>query len=291
MSAYVADAIRRELGVAIQPAWVSSVGVAPTARAWFDREIATLVAQGRALADDSLRRKAERLRGQAIAALHLDRLDSAPPENRARLDALGADAERLLEGTERRVQDVVSMTRDLAPRLVRELAARIAEHPGGESIAASVESVSTSIAEGTRVALRNELASARDKLARVLVEIASGVGEAGLEPELRVDFLGMPTPTLPKELRSFAFDAKRWPAPLRAKRIESRLVDSGDAIVRMLSDFAIALRAWARAALARLGEQFAAQADPLRGRVHRNVSSPEDDASIRDDLEALGADP
>jgi hypothetical protein len=177
----------------------------------------------------------------------------------------------------------------LAPRLVRELAARIAGRADDESIAGAIDSVVASVADETRIALRGELASARDSLSRMLVEIASSVGETDVMADLRVDFLGMPTPTLPASLREFRFDARRWPAPLRAQRITSRLVDSGGAIVRMLSDFGIALRAWGRAALARLGEQFAAEADPLRARAHPVAPKAEIDASIADDLRALGA--
>jgi hypothetical protein len=159
-------------------------------------------------------------------------------------------------------------------------------------VASSIASAVASCTDETRVALRSELTATRDSLARMLVEMASSVGEPDVVPELRIDFLAMPTPILPNELRLFTFDGKRWPGGIRAKRVSSRLVDTaGNAIVRMLSDFGIALRAWARGALARLGEQFAAQADPLRARAHGAGPAHGDETSVLQDLRALGAEP
>jgi hypothetical protein len=56
----------------------------------------------------------------------------------------------------------------------------------------------------------------------MLAEIGSSVGESSLEAELRIDFLGLPAPELPTKLRAVAFDARLWPAPLRAPRVGAR---------------------------------------------------------------------
>jgi GTP-binding protein EngB required for normal cell division len=290
LSTYFTEAARRELGATLEPAWVSSVGDAPSARPWFEQEIAPLIAESQRHAKEAGRRRIERLRQSVIASLRADADPQPRPEaNVAQIDALGADAERLLELTEQRLERTISTARDQAPELVRDIATRVAQRPAGERIASSIESAVTATAERARRALRDEITTARDSLARMLSAIAAEVGERDVDVELQVDFLAMPVPIVPAALRAFSFDARRWPAPLRKERITSRLVDTGgDGLVRMLSNFGMALRTWARAALLRLGEQFAAQADPLRARARHTGPPGADRASLLADLQALG---
>ena len=290
LGAYVEEAISRELGVRLSPVWVSSVGTRTTAHEWFTREIVPLAASGRALADASLRRKIRRLRDEVVGALRADATAHVAEPDVSKIDALGADAERLVTASESRLETICSGARDHAPRIVREGAVRLAERAPDETPSACLESVVASCVEEIRVHLRDELGSTRAALERALEEIAVCVGDHGSAPELRVDFLSMPAPALPAALRTFSFDAKRWPAPMRAGRISSRLVDdAGAPTIRMLSDFGVALRAWARGAVARLGEQFTAHADPLRARARRLAphEARETDVSLAEDLRAL----
>jgi len=86
--------------------------------------------------------------------------------------------------------------------------------------------------------------------------------------------------------------APRWMrwfrGPLKRRLAREIRGKAGDAIEEAARVFANGLREWARKALARLAEQFAAQVEPLRASARSRV---EDAATARADLRRLERSP
>jgi hypothetical protein len=102
-----------------------------------------------------------------------------------------------------------------------------------------------------------------------------------------------PALDIPRNLDALALNWPRWVAWLPS-RLERRILaqikaQTGADVARAFSSLGVALRSWGQATLARLGEQFAAQAEPLRALVRRQGGGgpPVDIEALRADLRAL----
>lgn len=294
MAAYVEAELQRTLGLSLPVHFVSAKGDATAlARQWFATEIAPMFAEARALADASSRRKLAHLRESVVAALkalsgrHDDR-DAAV--RRERVEQLASKAELALRDAERRCQRLSERARDLAPEALAIAARLLVDAEDGHDGPELLRRALAGAAERISDALRDELVGLRDLLRDVLTAMAETQPQATTHPaELNADLLGRPTFEVPAEATAFEPKPRRWLRAVpgvRAQRIETELRSHLlDAAELAFARFSSASRTWSRAAVQRLGEQFAAQSEPIRVQARRIVG---EGAGM--DAEAIAAD-
>jgi GTP-binding protein EngB required for normal cell division len=278
---YLKEQTATQLGLELPVDLVSAFGpAAHLGRDWFEREIGSRAMRGRELARVSAQRKLAALREGVRASLEAMLSASrqraeATPGLRAKVEAEVLEAEAALRDAGRLSEEGADRARSAAPPVLKAAARRMAElggAPGPMLVQALVEA-----AEQLRNEVRAPCLEAARTLTRALAQMATLVPEVPLRPEdLVVDVLSQPTIDCPSALEAIEVRTARWlsrfPSIFEGRAAAKLEAAAGPVVERALSDLGTALRAWSRDALARLGEQFAAQAEPVRSLVRRRES-------------------
>lgn len=292
MAAYVERQVEEALGLKGAVAFVSTRGAeVALAQRWFADEIAPMFAQSRSLAEASSRRKLGHLRQSVVAALEAlgagRRDDPDVVARRAKVEELASSAELALRQAERKLDHLSDRARTLPGEAIGIAARLIVDKEEGADPSQLIAKALTGAADRVATAACDELVALRDRLRDAVTAIG------GRPDEVQVDLLGRPTVELPTELVGFVPRPRRWLRAmpgLRAQRIEAELrARSYDAIDTVFMRLASGLRTWTRASLQRLGEQFAAQAEPVRAQLRRLLGQERSDAAdaIAADLAAI----
>jgi len=304
VQAYLKEQIRSALGLDLPVDLVSAVGeTSHLGQEWFAREIAPRCRDGREQAHASARRKLAALREGVVASLRT-MLDASHVENEdsdagALVEALVREAEGALGEARRRCAEITERMPAVGASAVQEAARTVtglvAESGRPPSAAgASVASVLRSASQQVRSELREQCLSLQDILRTILSRMATAVPAVRVHPgDLAIDLVTQPALDIPRNLDALALNWPRWVAWLPS-RLERRILaqikaQTGADVARAFSSLGVALRSWGQATLARLGEQFAAQAEPLRALVRRQGGGgpPVDIEALRADLRAL----
>jgi hypothetical protein len=301
--AYIADQIRRELGLELPVQPVSVVKEhAALLDAWFDRELAPLYERHQQLASESVQRKIGALRDAVEAALRsrLDR-ENLPAADLERLKEVEMD----LRSVAGEIPEVLSRSlhvsdraRDLGPQALAQAACGLVEYwerngsgPSSEIIAAAI--TRTVAAEADRVyadlsKLCQHLSDALDRAAAAL-NVNDVPGEmqfaAALKEMPRVD-----AGTVSVEIRR-PFFLRFGPAVARPV-VERQLRNGiGHLVVETCRSYGRLFEAWIRRAVAEIKAGFDLHADGYRAQLERLLASsetaPETQTAIARDLVEL----
>lgn len=298
---YVGTEIAGAAGVQI-PVHVVSVAQADVelAQRWFQSELGPVLANARGLAEESARRKLAALREQVVATLEaLGRpagFGQGGEAGRAAVERLVLAAEGSLAQARRESDAALERTAPSAASVLGEVAALVAAQiDGGEAVdlRAAFQRVADRQSEDARSALRGVLLVARDRLAELLSEMSAELGWTSRPEPVLIDLLNAPTARLPDALLSLPARSASWlerHGPMRQRRLLSELEeDFGDAVEGAVRAWKRELADWAAGVLNRLGEQFDAQAGPMRAQARRRGSDPQsgDADGIAADLAAI----
>ena len=298
---YVRAQVRQELGVDLPVHPVSTVGADEALlTGWFGQEVEPLLARHQALVEASLRRKVAHLREAVIATLEtlLARRRGGAADGHAGPDARAA--RRLLEGADAAIRQAQARCQDwtadggaLLEIVLRDAAAAVVSAPnhhagGGDPIAAVVRTV---LAERGQMA--HDLVTELQRVLADTLEALQGLAPRG-RPEAAsvrdLAFRGLPAPEVPAGARLHA-SRPWWAAPFprlavwaTRRALEARL---GPALREQVRLHDRQLRAWLRAGLGQLVEQYEAQAEVFREQARRVTAegAPPAAAETRD-LEA-----
>jgi GTP-binding protein EngB required for normal cell division len=272
LGGYLRSAVRASLGLDLPVHFVSAVGPsARLAREWFDREIRPLVDEARRLAQQSAGRKVAALAEAVGASLRVVLGPGEPPAGQRveEIERLALSAEDPLAEAGRRCEAIALEARGLWLDGLRQAARELARNPP-PPVAETVSRSLLSAAEPVRRALRETLLECRDRLAGILAEMSVASGSGRTPEGLVLDLVAEPDLALPPlqprshRPRVRALGLERRIAAWLSRELESPLAAA-------CGSFASRLRDWARSVLHQLGEQFAAQAEPLRASNERRA--------------------
>lgn len=301
MRDYVRAQIGSNLGLDLPVQLVSTVGGAELARNWFSSEIAPLLDQAEDLAQASARRKLASLREGVAASLRASlsarqgKEGSGDSSRWEAVERVALEAETYLQEAEHKAERLTDQARTLAEPTLTVAASEIARHAAsGSGPDTAREIVRQAIADtalSVRQQIQQAVLTARDGLRKLLREIARELDRGAPDAEeLAVDLLTLPALEAPPEAEIVPVEWPRWAARF-SKHLERRIHRDlsrqlGHALQRAYESFGRRLREWLRAALSRLAEQFAAQAEPLRAAARRlrEGSSGKDPERIAADL-------
>lgn len=309
MVRYVSDHIRSELGLnlSVHPVSVKA-GHSALLDEWFEREILPLYDRRLELSKRSLRRKTGALRAAVEAAL------KARLQHSGRTAALGGSNLHQLETELRKMAGrfsdaragclrVTDEIREMAGPALREAARALVERrrraeatmPAAELVRTVLEQVAAEQAGSITATLRQLAQDA----ARVLAQTAKGLSldeNAPGESELLGALTEMP------RFDAGAVDARAQPPSLILKLgsgwarlwVERRWRDqAGEQVSAAFASYGKILQAWVRRTFAELQSRFDSYADGYRAQfdrlANRQAGSPEEEAALRRDLEALAA--
>jgi GTP-binding protein EngB required for normal cell division len=273
---------------------------APLALEWFATELGPVLANARGSGEASARRKLGALREQVVATLEaLSRVGGGRPggeERRASIE------QRVLagEGALAEARSASEATAERATRaseaLLVEAASLVSaqiEHERPVDPRVAFEAALAGLSHRTESALRDLLTVARDRLNELLSEMSVELARTARPEPLRIDMLSAPVLHLPTAVASLSPRSASWldrHAPMRERRILIELREHyGEPIDATVRAWSRELALWSAGVLAALGEQFGAQADPMRAQVRREVrGGPVEDAEgVATDLAAI----
>jgi len=270
-------------------------------RAWFDSELRPLLTRTKKRAEASARRKLATLREGVVMSLQATIGRAARPsgdsERPTAIEARIFEAEGILGGARRECERLADGAATLGDDILAEAARSVAQQREGHEdvdpatlVSRELEDRSATIREAVRVVLTD----ARDRLDIALAEMAVALSWPTGSDTLTLDLLTQPSVTYPPELQTIALHARAWfPKFLHLveRRVLSELRTHCEApIEQALRSWSRELRSWSNGAIARLGEQFAAQAEPMRRHsqsLRSGTARPGDQDGIATDLATI----
>jgi GTP-binding protein EngB required for normal cell division len=266
---------------------------------WFEEQIAPLYTRQRELVQQSLRRKVGALRDAVEAALRskIDRASRAHEGGAANLQAIETALRRsagAFPGARQKLFESTREMRNLAEVAISRSAARLVENSSGNS-AEIVNSTMIAVASEKAGEIYTNLTSLARDLGEALQHAASslGVNESPDTEELLAALREMPQ----MDLRAPELDLKPPAALMLSKRLSSWRIESkltraiGDAANDGFTSYARHIESWGEQALNELQHRFDLHGDAYRAQIERlaagKVASPEEQASIRKDLEVI----
>ena len=290
---YVRAEIVRQLAAEVP---VHLVSVMPPdavlASRWFESELAPWADHARTKGLAAAGRKIEAVREGVVALLRsaLERSNEGVggEAGPGRADAVARDAEVALREAEVHLPLVVDDARAIGDAVIARSAADAAHRRRDPSLRLGtvVREVLLDAARRVRVRTLDELTGARDRLRGALEALPADRDRPQPPVEVvSVDLLGLPEIVVPEFLDDLESHAPRWIRRFGVL-LEGRLArhiraHAGEAINEAAREFGRRLSEWSRGALARLAEQFAAQAEPLRAPARTRIENPE---AVRADL-------
>ncbi len=277
---YIRRQIAENLGLDLPVHLVSTAGGAALARQWFADEIAPLLGRAEELAQASACRKLASLKEGVAASL-----EAVLSVGRGGNGSRGEHVEQLALEAEGRLQEAIHEGERLADRArtlaeptlavaAGEVARRAAASSGRGSAGEVVGRAIADTASNVRAEVQETALAARDRLREILLEMARDLDrrtpDAG---DLSLDLLTLPALVPPNEVPVVRVAWPRWIARFPS-RLEKRIHRDLSAPLRepltsAYRSFGRNLWDWLHASLSRLAEQFAAQAEPLRGEARR----------------------
>lgn len=292
MRDYLEREIKGSLGLDLPVHPVSSREPdADLARRWFAIEIEPLCGEVQAARDRSSRRKLGHLREGVAAALRtaLGRPEEAAGTERGRgeIERLAAEAEASLRRSADRCERIARGTNDLASQVIDIVARVLAAGEGADTSAVAAIVEEALVAAGDRAVseVQKEFVETRTRLRECLTEMERALPLRSANPtEVQLDLLGRPALIVPPEVRAVTVSLPRWLRPARSlyeRRIASLLrAELLRPSQTAFSALASALRRWSRSVVARLSEQFTAQAEPFRAHARRVAGAGTNDRDV-----------